>query len=122
MAATAQARIAVGRLGEDVAARYLVEAGMVILDRNWRCGIGEIDIVARSSDALVVVEVKTRTTEMFGSPVEGVTPRKAARLRRLTASWLAEHPIRPPQVRIDVVGVLIPHRGAPVVDHRSGVA
>jgi len=122
VAATAQARTALGRWGEDVAGRFLVAAGLVILECNWRCDLGEIDIVARSDDVLVVVEVKTRATEAFGSPLEAVTERKAARLRRLAARWLAEHPVSAREVRIDVVSILVPHRGAPQVEHVQGVA
>lgn len=122
MGATAQARAALGRYGEDLAARHLVATGMVILERNWRCELGEIDIVARSGTVLVVVEVKTRATDVFGSPVEAVTARKAARLRRLAARWLSEHPIAAAEVRIDVIGIWVPHRGAPQVDHLEAVA
>lgn len=122
MVAAASARTTVGRWGEDLVAAYLVERGMVIVERNWRCPIGEVDIVALHDRTLVLVEVKTRTTQRFGSPVEAVTPTKLARLRRLAAQWLRDHTLRPDAVRIDVVGVLIPHRGAPQIDHREGVA
>jgi putative endonuclease len=110
-----------GRFGEAYAARYLVERGMVVLDRNWRCDAGEIDLVLRDGAVLVVCEVKTRSSRAFGSPLEGVTDRKAARLRRLAARWLAEHRLRPDDVRIDLVGVLTPPGGAPQVDHVCGV-
>lgn len=122
MVAAADARGTVGRWGEDLVATYLVERGMVIVERNWRCPIGEVDIVALHERTLVLVEVKTRTTQRFGSAIEAVTPTKLARLRRLAAQWLRDHPLRPDQVRIDVVGVLIPHRGAAQIDHREGVA
>jgi len=122
MTASALARTALGRYGEDVAARHLVAAGMAILERNWRCDLGEIDIVARSGDVLVFVEVKTRATTAFGSPAEAVTARKAARLRRLSARWLAEHRVCAAEVRIDVIGVVIPHRGGPEIDHLEAVA
>lgn len=95
---------------------------MAILDRNWRCDLGELDIVARSEDVLVVVEVKTRTTDLFGPPEEAVTPAKAERLRRLTGRWLAEHALSPREVRIDVVSVFAPHRGEPRVEHLRAVA
>ena len=68
-----------GRYGEDLAARYLGERGMQVLDRNWRCEHGEIDLVALDGDCLVVCEVKTRRSTAFGEPVEAVTWRKAAR-------------------------------------------
>lgn len=117
-----QQKDAIGRYGERVAARYLVEQGMVVLDRNWRCPSGEIDIVARDGDTLVVCEVKTRSGVGFGLPVEGVTPVKAARMRRLAALWLQEHPVHPCAVRLDVVGVLRSPRGAASVEHLRGVA
>jgi len=120
--ASARARTALGRYGEEVAARHLTELGMTLLERNWRCDLGELDIVARCGDVLVVVEVKTRATQTFGSPIEGVTPSKALRLRRLAARWLAEHPVTPAEVRIDVIGVLLPSRGAPQLDHVQAVA
>ncbi|HEX6921645.1 MAG TPA: YraN family protein [Actinomycetes bacterium] len=116
-----RAKDALGAYGEAVAAAHLVEAGLSILARNWRCDLGEIDIVARDGDTLVVCEVKTRSGLGFGSPLEGVTARKAARLRRLAARWLDESPVRPVDVRIDLVGVLKPPRGAALVEHVRGV-
>ena len=110
-----------GRYGEAYAARHLVEQGMVLLDRNWRCDAGEIDLVLRDGRVLVVCEVKTRSSRDFGSPLEGVDGRKAARLRRLAARWLADHRLRPDEVRIDLVGVLAPREGTPRVDHVRGV-
>ena len=117
----AERRRALGVYGEAYAAQHLVEQGMVLLDRNWRCGAGEIDLVLRDDRVLVVCEVKTRSSTAFGSPLEGVTTRKAARLRRLAARWLAQHPLHPDHVRIDIVGVLVPPGGAPQVDHVRGV-
>lgn len=116
-------RNALGRYGEDLAARRLTETGMTILRRNWRAGrSGEIDIVAQDGDALVVCEVKTRRAGAYEHPMAAVTPVKARRLRGLAERWLQEHGGSPPGgVRIDVVGVLLPHRGAPVVEHVRGV-
>ncbi len=105
-------RGAVGAFGEDVAARHLVDRGLIVLDRNWRCAAGEIDLVARDDDVLVMCEVKTRRGDGFGAPAEAVDRRKAARLRRLAVLWLDAHPVRASQVRIDVIGVLMPPRGA----------
>ena len=116
------AKDAVGAYGERVAAAHLVASGMVVLDRNWRCVAGEIDIVARDGDTLVFCEVKTRTGIRFGEPLEGVTARKAARLRRLAAAWMHERQLHVPDVRIDLVGVLRPRRGAAEVEHVRGVA
>jgi putative endonuclease len=116
---------AVGAYGERLAARYLVESGMQILDRNWRCDQGEVDIVALDGTCLVIVEVKTRRSLVFGSPAEAVTAAKAARLRRLAGCWLAGHRSlvdTVSDIRIDVVGVLRPARGLAQIEHLVAVA
>ena len=97
------ARQGLGRYGEDVAARRLVEAGMVVLDRNWRCAEGEIDLVLRDGDVLVVCEVKTRSGVGYGSPHEAVTPAKLERLGRLGERYAAGtlHPFEGPITRQD---------------------
>ncbi len=122
MGASYAQRKALGDYGEDLAAKHLQSTGMVILERNYRCSFGEIDIVARDGSALVICEVKTRSGLAYGSPIEAVTGRKAARLRRLAAYWLTQHDICPPSVRIDVVSVLVPRSGAPLVERVEGVA
>jgi putative endonuclease len=116
-----RAKDGLGRYGEDVAARYLAGAGLVVLARNWRCTEGEIDIVARQGDVLVICEVKTRRSTAHGTPVEAVTPRKADRLRVLAQRWLAAHSARPRAVRFDVIAVLAQGPGAANIDHRVGV-
>lgn len=122
MTTTARQRSALGAYGETLAARHLTEQGMVLLDKNWRCDLGEVDLVLRDGRVLVFCEVKTRSSLAYGTPVEGVTEQKAARLRRLAARWLAEHEVRPAEVRIDIVGVLVPASGDIEVDHVRGVA
>lgn len=116
-----RAKDAVGRYGERVVAKLLVERGWVVLERNWRGPAGELDIVALDGDVLVVVEVKTRTGDGFGHPAEAVTPAKLARLRRLAGQWLAAHDVRARGVRIDVVAVRAGGRGAARVEHLVGV-
>jgi putative endonuclease len=118
---TATRSRALGEFGENCAARHLAAAGMVVLDRNWRCDAGEIDLVLRDGRVLVICEVKTRSSTAFGSTIEAVSEQKADRLRRLAARWLADHHVRPDEVRIDLVGVLIPKRGRPQVEHVVGV-
>jgi putative endonuclease len=115
-------RNTVGAWGEQLAAKHLVEQDMVILDRNWRCDLGELDLVARDGNALVVCEVKTRRGAAFGSPLEAVTRQKAARLRRLAMRWLDEHPVSPLEVRIDVIGIVVSPGSAPGIEHLRGVA
>ncbi|MGW2702566.1 YraN family protein [Streptomyces sp. NPDC001340] len=119
-----KARSGLGRYGEDLAARRLAEAGMAILERNWRCGrSGEIDIVARDGSTLVVCEVKTRRSGTFQHPMAAVTAEKAERLLTLAERWIQTHGGAPPGgVRIDLIGVLLPRRGAPSVEHARGVA
>ncbi len=112
----------IGNYGEQVAADHLSSHGVQIVDRNWRCGVGEIDIVGRDGDALVFYEVKTRRSTRFGSPVEAVTPAKAARLRRLAVRWLTDHAQRAPLVRVDVLAVTLSGDGNAHVEHWRGVS
>ena len=110
---------AVGRFGEQVAVEYLVAAGLQIIERNWRCPDGEIDIVATDGDTLVICEVKTRSGVRYGDPAEAVVGAKARRLRRLALRWLAAHDRTGPALRFDVVTVLRTQHG-PVVRHLRG--
>src|ERR1700730_7564329 len=82
---------AIGAYGERVAALALTGAGMVVLDRHWRCASGELDIVARDGNTIVFCEVKTRRGAGFGTPVEAVGYAKVRRLRALGSLWLATH-------------------------------
>src|SRR6476659_679437 len=120
-AATAAARQALGAYGERLAERHLVGQGMVLLDRNWRCEVGEIDLVLREGDVLVVCEVKTRSGVEFGTPHEAVTDTKLERLIRLAERWREEHGVHPRDVRIDLVGIVRPRRGPSVVEHVRGL-
>lgn len=119
-----RAKDGVGRYGEQVAARHLTESGLRVLDRNWRCPDGEIDIVAVDGQVLVFCEVKTRSSLAFGDPAEAIGPAKAARLRRLALRWLAEHRADGagfwPETRFDVVAVLRRQRGAAEIRHVRG--
>jgi len=112
---------ALGRYGESRAAEHLTRQGMVLLDRNWRCEEGELDLVLRDGSALVVCEVKTRTNLDHGSPHEAVTDAKLARLHRLATRWVTEHGVRPPEIRVDLVAVLRPRRGPALVEHVRGI-
>ena len=120
--ATAASRQALGAYGERLAERHLCAQGMVVLDRNWRCDEGEIDLVLRDGDVLVVCEVKTRSVVGCGTPHEAVTVVKLARLRRLAERWAGAHDLRPPEVRIDLVAVLRPLRGPSDLEHVRGLA
>jgi putative endonuclease len=116
------AKDALGKYGEDLAARHFVGAGFTVLARNWRCPAGEIDIVARDGNVLVIAEVKTRRSTAYGTPAEAITRRKADKLRELAVLWLREHPGGGGAiVRFDVVGVLLPTSGAAQLEHLRGV-
>jgi putative endonuclease len=116
-----RAKDAVGHYGERVAVAYLIARGLILLDRNWRCPLGEIDVVMRDrGDVLVFVEVKTRRSDRFGTPAEGVDRAKVRRLRRLAAAWLAQAGIHPAEVRFDVVEVRPQPSGPAIVTHLPG--
>ena len=121
MVTTAAERAALGQYGEAVAERHLTAQGMVLLDRNWRCDEGELDLVLRDGPALVVCEVKTRRGTSCGTPHEAVGPEKLDRLRRLAERWAEARGLNPPVVRVDLVAVVRPSRGAAVVDHVAGL-
>lgn len=106
-------RTELGKYGEKLAGLFLREQGMQILDRNWRCARGEIDIVASDGRTLVFCEVKTRTTIAFGAPLEAVDERKSRRLRMLGTSWTEAHPGGWDALRFDVIGILLRPGDAP---------
>ncbi|HEX9092540.1 MAG TPA: YraN family protein, partial [Coriobacteriia bacterium] len=93
--------------GEDAAAAYLERAGMAVEARNWRCPVGEVDIVARDGSQLVLVEVKTRRSERAGSAEEAVSAAKRKRLVRLAEAYLSSGAHRAERVRFDVVAIRV---------------
>ncbi|MBN1193095.1 MAG: YraN family protein [Coriobacteriia bacterium] len=118
-------RTEIGVRGENAAAAYLERSGMQIVDRNWRSGRGELDLVALDGDTLVVCEVKTRTTECRGTPEEAVSPAKQRRLTRLAEAYVAAAGLDTCSVRFDVITIRVlgddrallrHHRSAFVVD------
>lgn len=115
-----RAKDAVGAYGERVAADFLRDAGLTLLERNWRCPDGEIDLIAADGDVLVFCEVKTRSGLGFGYPAEAVVGAKAARIRRLATRWLATHESHWAEIRFDVISVLRQSRGAGSVTHLRG--
>ena len=117
-----KARQVLGRAGEEAAAGYLRDSGYTILDRNWRCADGELDIVALDRRRVfVAVEVKTRSGTRFGTPLEAVGRAKLRRLRRLAIGWLNAHGVRYDQVRVDVIGILYEPTGGFSIRHERGV-
>ncbi|WP_034237963.1 YraN family protein [Saccharomonospora iraqiensis] len=113
-------RQALGRAGEDLAAEHLRRQGLTVLERNWRCREGELDILATDGTTLVVCEVKTRSGRNFGSPAEAVTEDKRRRIRGLTSRWLAARRVAWCPIRFDVVAIDHPPGEEPVVRHIAG--
>jgi putative endonuclease len=111
-----------GALGEARAAKYLIESGYRILDRNWRVTGGEIDIVAQDGDnRIIFVEVKARRDQSFGHPLEAITHQKAQRLRKLALAWLISHNSWSAPFRIDAVAII--GLGEEFsLDHRKAIA
>lgn len=95
--------LAQGKRGEDIAARYLEQRGMRVIARNFRTREGEIDLICRDGRETVFVEVKYRTSSLFGAPEEAVTWTKLSRLKRAISAYLAKHPAR--RYRLDVVAI-----------------
>lgn len=113
-------RQALGRWGEELAERHLAAQGLEVLDRNWRCQAGELDIVAREGTVLVFVEVKTRSGRAYGEPAEAVSAAKARRIHGLAVRWLAERRPRGTwDLRFDVVAV-VRTPGGPELVHLRG--
>lgn len=98
-------RRALGAAGEQAAADAYRRAGHEVLDRNWRCRDGELDLVVRAGTTLVFCEVKTRSSNAFGVPAAAVTPAKQQRIRHLAMRWLDEHDVRARTLRFDVAAV-----------------
>ncbi len=115
---------ALGRDGEDVAVAYLESQGWQIIERNWRCPSGELDIVAwdERERTLVFVEVKSRSSTMYGQPIEAISRRKVKKLRELAVLWLRSTESRAPSIRLDAVGVLMVRGCVPELTHLRGIA
>ena len=104
-------RRALGQLGEDLAVHHLQRLGYIVLERNYRCPQGEVDIIARDGERLAFVEVRARRGTAFGTPKESVTPRKQARLVILARNYLQERGYSDVDWGIDVVAVQLTPRG-----------
>jgi putative endonuclease len=111
-----------GRRGEQLAVDHLEARGMAVIDRNWRCRLGEIDIIARDGRDTVFIEVKTRTSTDYGHPFESITPVKLARMRRLAIAWCEATDAPVSRLRIDAVAVLAPVEAPALVEHLEGIS
>ncbi|MDF2654299.1 MAG: YraN family protein [Bacillota bacterium] len=98
--------MSLGTWGEDLAERYLKKEGFLILERNYRCRIGELDLIALDGSCIVFVEVKTRQNQSFGLPCEAVNQEKIRHIRRTAAYYLMNHPVDALDQRVDVIEIL----------------
>ena len=123
--AASESRKQLGVRGEDLACAELERQGMRILERNWRCRLGEIDIIAAEADAtgltLVFCEVKCRSGLGFGHPLEAITYTKMRTLRQLAAQWMREHRMKASSIRLDAIGVVLVPGQEPSLTHRRAV-
>lgn len=116
-------RTEVARRGEDAATAYLERAGCTIVERNWRCSAGEVDIIVLDGETLVFVEVKTRRTGSCGTPEDAVSPTKQRRLTRCARAYIAANSLDECDIRFDVVGILpISEDRALLRHHRAAFA
>jgi putative endonuclease len=106
-----KARAKLGRRGEALAAEELARRGYEIVARNWRCQVGEADIVARRSDALHFFEVRTRRGREYGTPEESVTPAKRQRMIDVALTYLGEHELTDTDWRVGFVAVEMDRTG-----------
>lgn len=114
-------RIQLGRLGEQAALSYLVTQGYRILEQNWRCRAGELDLIAEIGTTLVFIEVRTRSSYSFGTPFESVDYRKQQKVRKLAQIYLNYGSTLADQdLRFDVISVQLDASGRPAIDHLSG--
>ena len=111
-----------GRRGEVLAADWYRGRGYLVLDTNWRCKTGELDLVVRHEGTTVFVEVKTRTSVAYGHPFEAITAAKTDRLRRLAAEWCRARGPVPGAVRIDAIAVIDAWSPVPSIEHIEGIA
>ncbi len=96
-----------GKIGEEIAVKFLIKKGFKILRRNYRYGKGEIDIIAMDGDKLIFVEVKTRTSDKFGVPEDSVTIKKRKQLRKIAEAFLQTNEIEFSECRFDVIGIIM---------------
>jgi putative endonuclease len=117
---TTRPHIQTGTRGEELAARYLQDQGLVVLARNWRCPEGELDLIATDHQRLIVCEVKTRSSTNFGHPAEAVTDEKALRIRRLSRRWRTAHSVGWCEERFDIISIIWPPGEPPQIQHLKG--
>jgi putative endonuclease len=106
-----------GEVGESIAVTFLKGQRFTIVERNFRCKCGEIDIIARDGKTFVFVEVKTRRNEAFGPPQASVTVFKQRQISKAALTWLAKKNLHEASARFDVIAILQRDHAVPVIEH-----
>jgi putative endonuclease len=118
----ADRRRSIGRLGESIAADYLVENGYTILERNWRSPYGEVDLITLKAGRLAFIEVKTRSNTSLGPPEISITPRKQRHMRESAEYYIQQHPEAAAEWCIDLVTVqILGETNPPMIDYFENV-
>jgi putative endonuclease len=110
------------RLGEEIAAKFLTKKGYQIIDRNFRKGYGEIDIVAIHDNILVFIEVKTRTTSLYGGAIEAISYLKLKKLTRTCEYYKILHPKLPQALRIDAILIDLENGKVKNINHIENIS
>ncbi|MBN1154486.1 YraN family protein [candidate division KSB1 bacterium] len=109
-------KIEIGKQGETLAANHLIEKGYRVIERNYRYGHGEIDLIVRKEDTIIFVEVKTDTQGRFGDPIYWVTPRKQKQIGKIAQIYILQHRLKDVDYRFDVVAINWTH-DPPQIEH-----
>lgn len=109
-----------GRVGENVGARFLTSRGYTILQRNWRCEAGEVDIIVQDENYLVFVEVKTRRSNELGFPAEAVTPERRLRYEKIASHYLRSFDLDSMPIRFDILAVEVSQNNRAYIRHYLG--
>jgi len=113
------ANAGIGSRGEDLAAAFLQSSGLKIIERNYRCKGGEVDIVAKDGNTFVFVEVKTRKTLTYGVPQLAVTPFKQRQISKAALTWLSRQRLHDVPARFDVIAIILEGNYRHQIDHIS---
>ncbi len=117
MGATGSDNLTLGARGEDIAAAFLKGQKYAIVERNYRCKAGEVDIVAREGKILVFVEVKTRSNASYGPPQLAVTQFKQRQISKAALTWLAQKKLHDVNARFDVIAIILREHEVPAIEH-----
>ena len=109
-----------GSEGESLALAYLKDKGLELVAKNYRCRLGELDLVMRQKEQIVFVEVRTKSSAAFGTGLESITSKKRTKLKMLAQQFLAHYGLQGSDIRFDIVSIQKPFHGPAVIEHLEG--